>query len=68
MRHLPDKRKPVAVAATGLQVIGNAGSYSDIEDATKRTHLQAARLRSRFAISWHVAHVVAELHYGSASA
>lgn len=67
MRHPPDVRKPAALAATGLQLIGNAGSYSEIEDATKRTQLQAARLRARFAVSWPVARVVAELHFGRAT-
>lgn len=69
MRHPPDKRKPVVATTTGLQKIGIPGSYSETEDSPNRVLLQQAeRVRRRFpSLSWPVARVVAELHFGRAT-
>ncbi|KQZ29151.1 hypothetical protein ASD50_18340 [Mesorhizobium sp. Root552] len=64
---LPEKRKPVADQATGFQSLEMLTSKIDVqEDTPNRLHLQAVRLRNRFAVSWPVARVVASLAYGEA--
>jgi len=59
-----DKRKPAVVATTGSQKIGNARANSRDEDSPNPRELQACRIRNRFSVSWPIAVVVAELHYG----
>jgi len=65
MNAAPERRKPVTVQVTGFQNIDMLpGKIDGSEDTPNRLHLQAVRLRDRFAISWPVARAVASLAYG----
>lgn len=68
MRHPPDKRKPAAVAATGSRNDIKLGGFDVRDNSESLRDLQAARLRSRFLMSLPLANVVAELHFGRATA
>lgn len=68
MRHPPDNRKPAVVATTGSRKDIKLGGFDARDNNEPVRALQAARLRSRFLMSVPLAHVVAELHFGSASA
>jgi len=60
-----EKRKPPVGKTSGLLKIDVlAGKIDNQEDNPNLHHLQAARIRSRFAMSWPLAGVVAELAYG----
>lgn len=64
----PEKRKPVAGKATGSLVIeALAGKIDTSEDSPNPLHLQALGIRRRFAVSWPVARLTAELHFGGAA-
>lgn len=61
----PEKRKPVAGKATGFQNLEKLPSkFDDPEDSPNLAHLQASRIRQRFALSWPVARLTAELYFG----
>lgn len=61
----PIKRKPVACEATGFQKVEMLPGKFDIQEDTRNClHLQAARVRNQFALSWPVARVIAEIHFG----
>ena len=61
-------RKPVTGKVTGLLNIEMLAGKIDYQDTTPNPlHLQAARLRQRFAVSWPVARATAEIHFGRAS-
>lgn len=61
----PIKRKPVAVEATGFQNIDKLpGKIDTSENNPTLINLQAARLRQRFTLSWPLARLTAELHFG----
>jgi len=58
-------RKPVAGEATGLLKIDELPSTIDIQISTPHPHeLQASRLQNRFNLSWPLARLTAELHFG----
>lgn len=60
-----EKRKPPVGKTSGLLKIDVlAGKIDNQEDSPNLHSLQAARIRSRFAMSWPLAGVVAELAYG----
>lgn len=64
----PEKRKPVASKATGfLKIEQQASTFDNQEDSPIRFHLQASLLRNRFGLSWPIARVVAEFHFGRAA-
>jgi hypothetical protein len=68
MRRPPDRKPAAQGNAAGFQKIDVlTGKIDRLEDSPNRLQLQAARIRSRFAISWPVARVVASLHYGGAA-
>ena len=65
---IPEKRKPVAVEATGfqnLEVLG--GNFDDFLIAENLAARQAEQLRRRFRLSWPLALVAAELAFGRAA-
>lgn len=70
MRRPPDKRKPAAQGkATGFKNIEMLPGKIDLhEDSPNRLHLQAARIRQCYGLTWPVARLVAELHFGRAAA
>jgi hypothetical protein len=67
MRATPEKRKPTSAKVGSLE-IGNAGRASNSDSTVNPYRLQAARLHGRFGLSWPVARLVAELHFGRAMA
>lgn len=63
------QRKPVTCEATGFLKIEKLAGKFDYQDISPNPiHLQASRIRQRFAVSWPVARVTAELHFGRAAA
>lgn len=63
------QRKPVTGKATGFLKIEKLPSKFEYQDTTPNPiHLQASRIRQRFAVSWPVARVTAELLFGRAAA
>lgn len=61
----PDKRKPLVGKTSGFQKIDELGGNIDTkEDSPNLATVQAARIRSRFSVSWPVARLTAELHFG----
>ena len=64
----PIKKKPVAGEATGLLEIETLpGKFDNQKDSPATLQLQSASLRQRFNMSWPVARLVAELHFGGAA-
>jgi hypothetical protein len=66
MRATSEKRKPTLAGAGSLEN-ENAGSSFNSDNIANPYRLQAARLHVRFGLTWPVARVVAELHYGAAA-
>lgn len=66
--HLKE-RKPVVDKTTGFlkNIEKLPGKFDTQEDSPTLLQLQASRLRQRFAMSWAVARVTAEIHFGSAT-
>ncbi len=63
--HLKE-RKPVVGKTTGfLKSDVLAGKIDTQEDSSSTLHLQASRIRERFPVSWAIARVTAEIHFGS---
>jgi hypothetical protein len=67
MHATPEKRKPTSAKVGSLEN-ENAGSNFNSDNATNPYRLQAVRLHVRFGLSWPVARLVAELHFGRAMA
>lgn len=62
---IPDKRKPPVGKTDGFQKIDElAGKIDTKEDSPNLVTVQAARIRNRFPVSWPVARIAAELHFG----
>ena len=66
MNAAPEMRKPTSAKVGSLE-IGKAGRASNIENSLNPYRLQAARLRGRFGLSWPVARLIAEIHFGRAA-
>jgi hypothetical protein len=65
----PEVRKPAAyLARTGLQEMSRLAADDVLENNCNPVYFQAKRLQSRFAMSWPLASVVADLAYGRAPA
>ncbi len=62
---VPEKRKPTTGKVIGFRNIDVLPSKIDSQDTTPNPHqLQARRIRSRFGVSWPLARLTAELHFG----
>jgi len=66
----PESRNPTTGKVAGFrEIIEVQGSKFDTpEDSGSLRTRQASRIRGRFPVSWSMARVVAELHYGARAA
>lgn len=61
-----NERKPVVSKTTGLLKIEKLDSKIDSQDTSENLRqLQALSLRRRFAMSWPLARLKAEIHFGA---
>ena len=62
-----NEKKPATGKVAGfLKIEKLPGKFDTQEDSRNAHHLQAARIRRQFGLSWPLARVTAELHSGRA--
>lgn len=67
MRAAPEKRKPTSAKVGSLEISKSLAAIDSSESSLNLPRLQASRLRCRFGLSWPVARLVAEIHFGRAA-
>ena len=61
-----NEKKPATAMASFLKIEKLASKFDTQEDSNPAHQRQAARIRRQFGLSWPMARITAELHFGRA--